>query len=206
MGIVQGHGINDMPYGWTVEDEWNKMVYRKWANMFYRCYNEDFHKTKKGKHYIGCAVCDRWLTLSNFVEDVRIIDGYDEERFINGELELDKDKKNDTDTKGYSMNYCTWLPKPENLSLAHKGKHLSEETKQKMSENSAKNMKGKFGSDNPTSKKVAQYNKKTLELIKIWDSMRDVERELGIPHGNISKCCQGKLKSAGGFIWKCLEE
>lgn len=185
------------------------MVYQKWANMLYRCYNEDFHKTKKGKHYIGCAVCDRWLILSNFVEDVPKITGYDRERFLNGELELDKEKKNHTDDKSYIMNYCTWLPKPENCSLAMKGKRLSEEHKRKISEAmQGKNnpVKGKFGSEHNRSKKVAQYDKQTHELIKIWDSIIGVERELGIDHSSISACCKGKYKSAGGFVWKYVED
>lgn len=67
-------------------------------------------------------------------------------------------------------------------------------------------MKGKLGSDNPNSKKVAQYDKTTNEIIKIWDSVMDVQRELGIAHQNISACCKGKLKSAGGFIWKYVED
>ena len=220
MKLVQGHGINDMPYGWASENEWNKRVYRKWQKMLYRCYNEDYHQ-KNGKNYIGCSVCDRWLTLSNFVEDVPKIDGYDREKFLNGELELDKDKKNNTNNKSYTMKYCTWLSKPENISLtnkgkhhldehkqkiseAMKGKHHSEETKQKMSENNG--MKGKFGSDNPSSKQVAQYDKRTLELIKIWGGIREVERELGINKGSISQCCKGNRKSAGGFIWKYIED
>lgn len=85
---------------------------------------------KTHSSYIGCSVCERWLTLSNFVEDVPKITGYDEEKFLNGELELDKDKKKDKN-KNYVMNYCTWLPIPENHSLANKGKELSNETKQK---------------------------------------------------------------------------
>ena len=227
MKKVQGHGINDMPYGWASENEWNKIVYQKWYDMLRRCYDEEFHKTEKGKCYIGCTVCERWLTLSNFVEDVPKITGYDEERFLNGELHLDKDKKKD-ENKHYIMNYCTWLPAPENSSLANKGKqrseetkqkiseanqgennpmygkHHTEETKQKMSENNG--MKGKFGSENPSSKQVAQYDKQTNELIKIWDSMMDVQRELGIANSNISECCKGKRKSTGGFVWRYVEE
>ena len=203
--MVEGHGINDMPWGWASESEWNKLVYRKWHNMIQRCYNEECHKTDQGKHYIDCTVCERWLTLSNFVEDVSKITGYDEEKFLNGELELDKDKKKD-ENKHYIMNYCTWLPKPENISLAFKGKHHTEETKLKISENARKPMKGKFGSEHPKSKQVAQYDKQTLELIKIWDSMHDVQRELGIANSNISQCCKGKRKSAGGYIWKYVEE
>ena len=214
--MVEGKGINDMPWGWASENEWNKMVYWKWVNMLIRCYNEDFHKRQPS--YIGCSVCDRWLILSNFIEDVPKITGYNRERFLNGELELDKDKKKDKN-KCYVMKYCTWLPKPENCSLAHKGKALSEEHKQKLSEaNKGKELseetkrkmseakQGKLGSECQNSKKVAQYDKQTLELIKIWDSLSDVTRELGINQGNISKCCKGKLKSTGGFVWKYLED
>lgn len=38
--------------------------------------------------------------------------------------------------------------------------------------------------------------------IREWDSMADVTRELGISTGNICSCCQGKYKTAGGYIWK----
>ena len=203
--MVQGKGINDMPHGWASESEWNKKVYKKWADMLYRCYNEEYHKTHPT--YIGCTVCDRWLILSNFVEDVPKITGYDEERFLNGELELDKDKKKD-ENKHYVMNYCTWLPKPENHGLAMKGKHHTEETKLKISESKQGEnnpMYGKISSNNPTSKQVAQYDKITLELIKIWDSMMDVERELGINQSNISQCCKGKRKSTGGYVWRYVE-
>lgn len=63
-------------------------------------------------------------------------------------------------------------------------------------------MQGKFGSEHPNSKQVAQYDKQTHELIKVWDSVMDVQRELGINQGNVSACCKEKRKSAGGFIWK----
>ena len=218
MRLVQCHGINNMPWGWASENEWNTMVYKKWASMLRRCYNEEYHKTHPT--YKDCTVCERWLTLSNFVEDVPKITGYDEEEFLNGYLELDKDKKKDKN-KHYIMKYCTWLPKPENISLANKGKQRSEETKQKMSESSkgkrhteetkrkmSENsaMKGKFGSEYPNSKKVAQYDKQTHELIKVWGGIREVERELGINHSSISQCCKGKRKSAGGFVWRYVKE
>lgn len=120
MKKVQGHGVNDMPRGWTRENEWNKRVYRKWSRMLYRCYNEEYHKTKCGRRYIGCAVCDRWLTLSNFVEDFELIDGYDRERFLNGELELDKDIKSGGTNKTYIIEQCTLTTHDENTREANR--------------------------------------------------------------------------------------
>lgn len=35
-----------------------------------------------------------------------------------------------------------------------------------------------------------------------FHSMRDAERQNGIGVGDISKCCSGKQKTAGGFKWK----
>lgn len=40
------------------------------------------------------------------------------------------------------------------------------------------------------------------DLIKMWDCMSDVKRQLGFGHSHISQCCSGKRSSAYGFIWK----
>ena len=51
------------------------------------------------------------------------------------------------------------------------------------------------------SKSVGQY---TLdgELVKIWPSTIEVQRQTGFSRGNISQVANGKLKTAYGFIWK----
>ena len=48
---------------------------------------------------------------------------------------------------------------------------------------------------------ISQYD---LEgnFIKDWESARQVYRQLKIQYKNICKCCKGKRKKAGGFIWK----
>lgn len=38
--------------------------------------------------------------------------------------------------------------------------------------------------------------------IRIWNSQSSASRVLGIPRSNINKCCAGKRKSAGGFMWR----
>ncbi len=52
-------------------------------------------------------------------------------------------------------------------------------------------------------KKVAQLDKITGEIIKIWDSISDAaEQILGDKkNSRISAVCRGKAKSAGGFKW-----
>jgi hypothetical protein len=81
----------------------------------------------------------------------------------------------------------------------------SEETKKKMSSSAKKgedhHMKNKTGVNNPRSKKIIQ---KSLEgdEIKVWNSMSDINRELGFTPSNICRCCQGSVKRIGGFRWE----
>ena len=68
-------------------------------------------------------------------------------------------------------------------------KHHSVETREKIS----KSLNGRYiSSKNPTSIKVI-----CLDNLKIYDCIRDIERELNIQNQNISKCCKGERKSTG---------
>ena len=51
------------------------------------------------------------------------------------------------------------------------------------------------------SKQVVQYDKEE-NLINIYPSLMEVHRQFGYNYGHISQCCNGKRKSAHGFIWK----
>lgn len=48
---------------------------------------------------------------------------------------------------------------------------------------------------------VLQYTKDN-KLIKKWDGLINVEKELGISRNNITSVCKGKRRYAGGYIWK----
>lgn len=69
-------------------------------------------------------------------------------------------------------------------------------------ENNAHNktMLGKFGADCPNSIAIVQL---TLDgqFIRKWSCGWEVQRELGIFQTNITACCRGRNKSAGGFKW-----
>jgi hypothetical protein len=60
-------------------------------------------------------------------------------------------------------------------------------------------LKGKLGKLNKNSKSIKQLDLNG-NLIKIWDSKADVQRELKIY--NIHKCCKRRAHSAGGFKWE----
>ena len=51
------------------------------------------------------------------------------------------------------------------------------------------------------SKPVLQYSVDG-KFIKEWVSMREVKRELSIDNCSIARCCNGKQKTAGHYIWK----
>lgn len=50
------------------------------------------------------------------------------------------------------------------------------------------------------SKKVYQYDKNG-ELLKVWNSTREIEKKLGFFHSSISACCLKKISSSHGYIW-----
>lgn len=62
-------------------------------------------------------------------------------------------------------------------------------------------MYGKLGKNNNKSIPILQFTKNG-ELVKKWDSIMDIERELGIRQPHVSSCCKGKRKTTGGFIWR----
>ena len=54
------------------------------------------------------------------------------------------------------------------------------------------------------SKPVGQYTSDG-DLVKVWPSTIEVQRQTGFSSGNISQVANGKYKQAYGFIWKYVE-
>lgn len=86
------------------------------------------------------------------------------------------------------------------------GRHHTNESKIKMSENK----KGKYSGENShmfgkhlsddTKEKISQSNSKKVfcvELNQYFTSISEASHMLGIPLNSISRCCSGKLQSAG---------
>ena len=74
------------------------------------------------------------------------------------------------------------------------GKSHSEEVKNKIRESA-------IGRKSPRRKIVMQFDKSN-NFISEYLSLTEASNKTGCSIGDICSCCKGKLKSAGGFIWR----
>lgn len=66
------------------------------------------------------------------------------------------------------------------------------------------NAESKRGVLNHSARRVCQIS--TIgKLIRIWDCINDVERELGFCHSHIVQCCKGQRDYAYGYYW-CYDD
>lgn len=83
----------------------------------------------------------------------------------------------------------------EKLSNAHMGIKRTKESIEKGKENIIK----------ARGVPVFQYDADG-NLMKKWDYIAKAAQELGIQDSSISDCCAGRVKKAGGFIWRNVDE
>lgn len=111
-------------------------------------------------------------------------------------------------TYKYNNNYGTRL---EKFANSIKGRHHTEEAKEKISDSKKGNknpMYGIKGAESPSSKKV-----ECITTGQIFDCISDASIETGASRVNISKCCKGKQKSCGKhpityekLVWRYYDE
>lgn len=172
------------------------------------------HHTDETKNFLSQKAKDR---LSNEEEKQRLINIIKEsmqrpdvreklsikqkERFANPENHPMYGKKHRDETK-------------QKISEARKGKTISEETRQKISAS----QKGKKMSEESKAKIResainGSYNKRSVVqltkdciLIQRYQSSAEAERQTGIKRDNIWRCCNLRNKTAGGYIWRYVED
>ena len=97
--------------------------------------------------------------------------------------------------------------KKKKISKAQKGKKLTEEHKQKLSEAAKKR-------HTPCSEKAKENIRKAShkkpvyceELNQVFESVQECSRQLGIPATNISKLCNGRGKTLKGYHLKYYDD
>lgn len=136
MSLIYGVGINDCK-GWSnretlATDDIRYRTYNLWHHILMRACSPKFKS--QCPTYEDVTVCERWLRLSNFVEDLPKIKGY--------ELWRDNPKKHiclDKDTlvagnKEYCLEKCVFITKEESsrdVFTRHKEKMRSKEVQSK---------------------------------------------------------------------------
>lgn len=102
--------------------------------------------------------------------------------------------------KGKHVDMKTRMKISEKL----KGRPLSIETRRKMSEA----RKGRKISEHMIIAMTKATSKKVLcvETGKVYESLSEAERQLGISFKNISNVLRGKSKTAGGYHWEYAEQ
>lgn len=96
-----------------------------------------------------------------------------------------------------SIDNLEYVTQQENIQLAFKNGRC-DKVKQKAKQNILK-------ASNSEKIKVNQYDING-NFIKQWNYIREVQKALNINNANISECCRGKRKTAGGYIWRYVDE
>lgn len=105
--LIFGIGFNDCSdtvVHFTDGKRRNCIFYQKWFDMLKRCYSKKYQD--KHPSYIGCRVCDDWLSFSKFKQWMK------QQDWENNDLDKDLIIKGN---KVYSPETCSFVSKSTNL-------------------------------------------------------------------------------------------
>lgn len=108
--------------------------------------------------------------------------------------------------KGYLVHRLVaeaFIPNPENKPQVNHidGNKLNNHVSNLEWVSQQENMQHALSNGLKMTKPIYQYDKEG-NLIKIWNSIREIQRTLNIPSSLIIRCCKGERKSSHNYIWK----
>ena len=148
--------------------------------MLRRCYDKEQQERNRGRSYIDCSVCERWLDYSNFAKDITLLFGYEDWKSKRGYC-LDKDTINHGN-KVYSRENCCFIPYAENIRDVSR-RHPN------ITKNASEARKTKY---------ALELDGVTL----LFDSEKDACEFLGVKKCSVSSCYRRGGKCKGYRIEK----
>lgn len=147
--------------------------YTVWSAMLQRVYDETVRD--RYETYKNVTVCERWHCFANFLEDIKLIEGY--ELWLKNPkqgISLDKDlKQQGVKNKVYSLETVCFIHNNEN----------------------AKEMADRFATP------IVATNIETGEKI-YFKSQAEASRCLGCSQGNIGMCLRKERNKCCGYTWE----
>ena len=170
-------------------------------NYNYR-FNEHFYNafTKEIQNYFYKALRKhKWESFDKYII-------YQTDKLLNNEENKNNINEILNEKEIYYIHYCKSILNYKLYNLTDGGngcvgiKH-SEEQKGKWSKERSGELHPNFGNfNNKTSIEVMQFDL-DLNLIKIWPSISQINRDLGFDETSIGKCCSKKSDTCKGFLW-----
>ncbi len=119
-------------------------------------------------------------------------------------LHLAKNKKQSI-KKVHRLVAQTFIGNPENKPQVNHKNGIKTDNRVENLEwvTGSENMRHAYVTGLMTSEKpVLQIDRKSKKIINKFKSMNEAERETGILETHISQCCNGKVKTTKGYIWR----
>ena len=110
------------------------------------------------------------------------------EAFIPNPQGLDTVNHKDEVKTNNTVSNLEWMSLKDNINYGTHNKRVSE-----------------ANINHPSHSKQVQMCDRKGNLLAAFPSLREAERVTGIDHSHISSCCNGKLKSAGGYKWRYIQ-